>query len=102
MHAYCFASGQIEFGARIPEGALPIAKGPRKALVDWMQGVARHAYDGETLLVPGIPEAQLDQDAALDALKRFTLWISKHPPKGCETIHSKHRLKRGAPIQPSA
>lgn len=31
---------------------------------------ARHAYDGVTLLVPGIPEARND-DEAMDALLRF-------------------------------
>jgi len=93
MHAYCFASGQIEFGARIPEGALPVAKGPRKVLVDYLNGVARHAYDRETLLVPGIPEAP-DQGAALDALKRFTTWASEHAPAGVEFVHSSHRVRR--------
>lgn len=98
MHAYCFASGQIEFGAKIPEGGLPIAKGPARVLRDWLCGVARHAYDGETLLVPGIPECQGDQDKALDALKRFTLWIGKHTPEGVTTIHSAHRVRRGVAI----
>lgn len=93
MHAYCFASGQIEFGEKIPSGALPIARGPKKPLMEWLDGVSRHAYDGETLLVPGIPEAP-DQSAALDALKRFTLWASKSAPEGVETVHSKHRLRR--------
>lgn len=31
---------------------------------------ARHAYDGVTLLVPGVPEAS-DQNKGLDALLRF-------------------------------
>lgn len=92
MHAYCYASGQIEFAPRIPDGALPIAKGPDKKLREFLCGVSRHAYDGETLLVPGIPEAP-SQGAALDALKRFTLWISKSAPDGVTTIHSKHRLR---------
>lgn len=98
MHAYCFASGQIEFGAKIPEACLPIAKGPARVLRDWLCGVARHACDGETLLVPGIPECQGDQAAALDALKRFTLWITKSAPEGVTTIHSAHRVRRGATI----
>lgn len=81
MHAYCYASGQIEFGARIPDGALPIARGRSKPLRDFICGVARHAYDGETLLVPGIPEAP-DQSAALDALRAFLKWIGTHKRKG--------------------
>ena len=94
MFAFCYASGQIGFGVEIPFGALPIAKGPDRALRDWLDGVSRHAYDGETLLVPGIPEAP-DQSVALDALKRFTLWAGKGAPKSVETIHSKHRIKKG-------
>lgn len=94
MHAYCYASGQIEFAPKIPEGALPIASGPDKTLREWICGVARHDYDGETLLVPGIPEAQDDQMKALDALKRFTTWITKSAPEGVTTIHSAHRLRR--------
>lgn len=90
MHAYCFASGQIGFGPRVPEGALPIAKGPRQALQDLMEGVARHSRTDETLYVPGVPEAD-DEEAALDALATFTTWISKSLPPGVETIHSKHR-----------
>jgi hypothetical protein len=80
MHAYCYASGQIEFGTVIPKGALPIGKGPDKPLRDFLSGVARHAYDGETLLVPGIPEAP-DQSEALDALHRWLAWIAKGAPK---------------------
>ncbi|MGA8147791.1 MAG: hypothetical protein WB870_09495 [Gallionellaceae bacterium] len=36
---------------------------------------ARHAYDRETLLVPGIPEAGSDEHAAEDALEEFIEWI---------------------------
>lgn len=99
MHAYCYASGRIEFGPKIPDGALPIAKGPDRALRDFLCGVSRHAYDGETLLVPGIPEAP-NQSAALDALKRFTTWITKSAPDGVETIHSKHRVRSVAKHSP--
>lgn len=107
-HAYCYASGQIEFGPSIPSGALPIARGPDKALRDFICGVARHGYRTEDrngrptkvpgsdcLLVPGIPEAP-DQSAALDALANFTDWISQKPPKGVTTIHSKHRERTTA------
>lgn len=94
MHAFCYASGQIGFGARIPAGALPIAKGPRTKLVEWLEAVARHAYDGEALLVPGVPEAD-NQDDALDALLAFTAWAAKGAPAGVETIHSRHRSTVG-------
>lgn len=89
MRAYCYASGLIEFGARLPDGALPIARGRDKPLREFINGVARHAYDGETLLVPGIPEAT-DQDAALDALFAFLDWIVTHNPKGV-VVHGGRR-----------
>jgi hypothetical protein len=38
MRAYCFASGQIEFGRSVPDGALQIAEGPAKQLRDWIEG----------------------------------------------------------------
>lgn len=92
MHAYCFASGHIEFGRSIPDGALPIARGPAKRLRDFIEPLARHGYqsqtiDGrlakvpgtDTLLVPGIPEAP-NQSAALDALEQWLAWIGKNPP----------------------
>lgn len=81
MRAYCFASGQIEFGRRIPEGALPIARGPAKVLRQRMEVVARHAYDGKTLLVPGVPEAA-NQIEAVDALIAFRNWIKP----SCEKV----------------
>lgn len=94
LRAYCYASGQIEFGRKMPDGALPVARGPAKILRDFIDSRARHGYstklvDGrptkipgtETLLVPGIPEAP-DQVAAGDALFAFRKWIGKKPPKG--------------------
>lgn len=86
MRAYCWASGQIEFGSHIPEGALPIARGPARRVRGFIEAVSRHAYDGETLLVPGIPEAP-DQSAALKALHSWLDWISGHRmPQGVEVL----------------
>lgn len=73
--AFCYASGQIGFTTgRLPAGTLPILRGPDRALRDFISGVARRAYDGETLLVPGVPEAK-DQSAGVDALIAFRAWI---------------------------
>ena len=84
MRAYCWASGQIEFGPRIPEGTLPIARGPAKKLRPFIEAVSRHAYDGKTLLVPGVPEAP-NQTKALDALHAFLDWLEDRPlPDGLE------------------
>lgn len=70
MFAYAWRSGLIQFGRKVPDGALCIAEGPAKKLRPSVEAVARHAYDNETLLVPGIPEAK-DDDEALDALFVF-------------------------------
>lgn len=78
--AYCFASGRIEFGATQPKGALPIVSGEEERIRRLIGATARHAYDGETLLVPGVPEAP-DQIAGVDALIRFRDWIEEHEAK---------------------
>lgn len=67
LHAYCFASGEIDFGPSIPDGALPIVDGPDADVHRAIQGSARLSYDGETWLVPGVPEAD-NQTVAVDAL----------------------------------
>lgn len=75
MIAYCYRSGRIEFGRSIPDGAIKVAQGPARSLRALMSVLARHAYDGKTLLVPGIPEAKTDKQAA-DALQSFLDWIA--------------------------
>ncbi|EBA4379710.1 host nuclease inhibitor protein [Salmonella enterica] len=80
--AYCWASGLIEFGNTLPEGALPIVTGNEKQVHDEVTVMARHAYNGD-LLVPGIPEAA-SQDEAYEALERFSRVIQErltHPNK---------------------
>lgn len=94
MRAFCYASGLIEFGRNMPDGALPIARGPAKVLRPFIEGVSRHGYQTEVvqgrptkvpgtehLLVPGIPEAP-DDNAKVDALQAFCAWIGKKPPQG--------------------
>ncbi|GBQ96736.1 hypothetical protein AA23498_2720 [Acetobacter nitrogenifigens DSM 23921 = NBRC 105050] len=71
MRAYCFRSGHIEFGSTNPEGTLPIGRSrSEKKLREIVEVNARRAYDGKTLLVPGIPEADTEE-AALAAWRRF-------------------------------
>ncbi|EIC8701227.1 host nuclease inhibitor protein [Salmonella enterica] len=67
--AYCWASGLIEFGNTLPEGALPIIVGEEKQVRDVVGVLARYAYNGD-LLVPGIPEA-VCMDEYREALFRF-------------------------------
>lgn len=69
--AFTNRAGVIGFGQRLPANTLHVADDPdQQQLRDVVEGLARHAYDGETLLVPGIPEATCDADA-LDALLAF-------------------------------
>lgn len=71
-YAYCWRSGVVRFGRRVPGGALEILRAPKgsrtlkKAVRPW----CRLAYDNKTLLVPGVPEAA-DENAALDAVLKF-------------------------------
>ncbi|EBG0124404.1 host nuclease inhibitor protein [Salmonella enterica subsp. enterica] len=73
--AYCWASGLIEFGNTLPEGALPIIVGEEKQVRDVVGVLARHAYNGD-LLVPGIPEAA-NQNEAREALERFSCKVQE-------------------------
>ncbi|EKY7765587.1 host nuclease inhibitor protein [Salmonella enterica] len=85
--AYCWASGLIEFGNTLPEGALSIVTGSEKQVRDEVTVMARHAYSGD-LLVPGIPEAA-SQDEGRVALERFSRVIQErltHPNKR-KTFH---------------
>lgn len=68
--AYCWRGGVIEFGPRVPGGALPVDRGTERSVRRRVEPLARHAYDGRTLLVPGIPEAESDV-AAYEAYQRF-------------------------------
>lgn len=85
--AYCWASGLIEFGHTLPEGALPIVTGNEKQVRDVVGVLARHAYNGD-LLVPGIPEAA-SQDEAREALERFSRVIQERltRPNKRKTFH---------------
>jgi hypothetical protein len=75
MKAYCYRSGQVVLGYNVPQGAILIAEGPAKPLREMICAVARHAYDKKTLFVPGIPEAETEQEAEA-ALQRFLDWIA--------------------------
>jgi hypothetical protein len=69
---YGFASGHIGFTSdQVPNGALTIVTGPDQIVRETIAGLARRAYDNETLLVPGVPEAQ-DRDAAFRAFLAFS------------------------------
>ncbi len=74
--AFAWASGLIEFGDTLPDGALPIAVAAddvqARKMRDSIEILARHGKGPSKgkLLVPGIPEAS-NQQAAMKALTRF-------------------------------
>jgi len=79
MYAACYASGLIVFGRSVPDGTLPIAKGPARTLRPFIETAARHSYDGKELIVPGLPEAP-NQQRAMSAFEKWLAWIGKKPP----------------------
>lgn len=83
MRAWCWANGVIEFGRHVPVSAIESASGPKRPLREYISVMARHAYDGETLLVPGVPEAE-DQEHGVDALRKWCNWCAERAPKGVE------------------
>lgn len=52
--AFCWASGLIQFGDQVPDGAIEIARGDDQVVREIIEVTSRHAYDGKSLLVPGI------------------------------------------------
>lgn len=98
MRAYCWSSGLIEIGRRLPDGALPIASGREQPLRAFIKVQARHGYKtrtvkgrpikipgSEILLVPGVPEAP-NQIAAGDALHAWCSRIGQHTPVGVKML----------------
>lgn len=80
--AYCFASGHIQFGADIPEGAIGIASGDDQKVRDTIEVTARLSrHDNETLFVPGVPEAA-SQREGLTALARYIQYLSERNGPG--------------------
>ncbi len=75
MIAYCWASGQIEFGRRVPTGAIEIARGGEQKLRKAISVTSRHGYAKGVLLVPGVPEAE-DETQALRALSKHLAWLA--------------------------
>lgn len=77
MIAYCWRNGVIGFGSTLPEGALPLGRGPRKALAEIVSVLATHAYDGVTLKVGGVATADSDEEAL-----GYVAWFRDEVAKG--------------------
>jgi len=78
MYMHCYRSGEIVL-SRAPdmEGAISLCESSKDDLLQRLSAKARLAYDGETWLVPGLPEAQTE-NAAMDALNVFYERVSYH------------------------
>lgn len=76
--AWAWASGLIEIGDTVPDGAIKIAEGPMCDLKLKVGVAARHGRGNcaGKLLVPGIPEAETEQTKG-DALARWLEWCAK-------------------------
>lgn len=68
--AFCWRSGLIQFGRRVPDGALLIAAGPRKIVRDIVEVNATLGYDNKTLRAGNVASAN-DDEAAYQALVEF-------------------------------
>ncbi len=79
--AWCWASGLIEFGDEtdVPDKSILIAYGQKAFLVGVVSAVARNGkgVSAGKLLVPGVPEAE-DQQEAVDALSKWLAWCAKN------------------------
>ena len=79
--AYCWQTGLIQIAPgseAMPEGALPVATGPERALRAALDAAARHGQGKSNgkLLVPGVPEAQSSVEQ-VDALTNWLDWRGK-------------------------
>lgn len=84
--AYCFASGHIDFGTSVPEGAIALATGEEKKVRDIIIGTARLSrLDNETLFVPGVPEAP-SQREGITAVERYIQWLGKSNQRGFRAL----------------
>ena len=78
VFAWAWQSGLIEFGRKVPEGALKFATGIDTALQERVGVLARHGKGQSKgkLLVPGVPEAENDIEK-VDAFIAWTEWCAK-------------------------
>jgi len=69
--AFVWANGLIQFGVTVPDGALPVLKGPEKAVRDIIDVLAVHCWDNVSLKIGDVATAKNDDDA-LEAVRRFS------------------------------
>jgi len=71
-YAFCWATGLIQFGDQVPDGAIALCHGARTTVVREVTVAARRGYKGG-LLVPGVVEAS-SQKLKGDALGVWLAW----------------------------
>lgn len=100
--AYCFRNGVIKFGRRIPKGALMIHGGEAVSLRNAIFGIARESYPSKpglkdsVPLVPGIPEAK-DEAEAAKALGMFVVRIRARMNPAIRAIEAARRNRSAFP-----
>lgn len=77
IYAWCWATGLIEFGDKVPDDAIKLGRGPDRALRERLQVLARHGMGRSAgqLLVPGVPEA-VGQKEGLREVQSFLVWAA--------------------------
>ena len=80
-HIVCCRSGETFVSRRVPKGTMKVVTGHGRRLKRILCACARHAYDGKTLLVPGLPEANNDLQA-INAVKAFEQMLRERLAKG--------------------
>lgn len=81
LKVYCWQSGHVEFGRKAPEGTITIATVYSVAQRGTVEACCRHSRHGDDLFIPGIPEANTEEDA-ISALQVF---IDRLRDRGIET-----------------
>lgn len=100
MIAYCWASGLIQFGRKVPDGAIEVARGTSHKLRSTVDVLARHGKGKSKgcLLVPGVPEAET-QEAKGDALAAWLRWCAQRNYAGI--VFNVRKEPRGEKRQPA-
>jgi len=80
LHLFIYRNGQVRFhkskAKGNKDGGLYFGAFPQKKDRDQIQAICRLAYDNKTLLCPGIPEAEND-DEAFEAAQRFGNFVNR-------------------------
>lgn len=76
FRAWCFSDGVIFYGHETPSGAIELLHGGEAGVRKRLSVLARHGYVDGVLLVPGVPEAE-DQSEAAKALAQWLDWCSR-------------------------